>query len=568
MKTSEYLIPTLKETPADAVVVSHQLMLRAGMIRQLAAGIYSWLPLGLRVLRNVEQVVREEMNQAGAQEILMPILQPAELWQESGRWDEYGPELMRLMDRHDRPCVLGPTHEEVVTHLIRGNISSYKQVPLNVYQIQTKCRDEVRPRFGVMRGRDFIMKDAYSFHLSTECLKCTYQKMYEAYFNIFTRLDLEFCAVEADSGAIGGSASHEFHVVADSGEDVIVYDEKGTYAANLEKAAAPALQEKRAVAVAPLEILDTPNVTSIIEIVQHFEIPVEQTVKTLMVKASKQCEAEYVALLLRGDHVLNEVKAEHHPWVATPFEMASEQAIIKITGGSAGSWGPVNLKLPCIADLTVANMSDFVAGANDTGKHYRGINWGRDCSYSDTADLRNAVAGDTTPDGHGHYSVRRGIEVGHIFQLGDKYSKIMKAEVLNDQGKNTTLIMGCYGIGITRIVAAAIEQFHDDRGIVWPDVMAPFNVIIIPLKIEKSQTVRTVSESLYANFVAAGMEVLMDDRKASPGVKFSDAELIGIPHQIIVSDRGLKDGTVEYRNRKTGNQQIVKVEDVSKQLFS
>ena len=561
MRTSQYLIPTLKETPADAVVISHQLMLRAGMIRKLAAGMYTWLPLGLRVLRNVENIVREEMDRSGAQEVLMPMVQNAELWQETGRWDQFGPELLRFKDRHQRDFVLGPTHEEVITDMVRNEISSYKQLPLNLYQIQTKFRDETRPRFGVMRGREFLMKDAYSFHTSTDCLKDEYQNMYATYSRIFDRLGLDYRAVEADSGAIGGSGSHEFHVLAESGEDDIVFSNGSDYAANIEKAEAMAPVASRSAPSIDMHLVDTPDAKTIADLVSQFDLPIEKTIKTLIVAASEACEADFVALLVRGDHELNEIKAEHLPEVASPLRFATEDEIRPVMNAGPGSLGPVNMTIPCIVDRTVAQMSDFGAGANIDGKHYFGINWERDCQYTREADLRNVVEGDDSPDGNGKLFIKRGIEVGHIFQLGNKYSESMNATVLDENGKAVVMTMGCYGIGVSRVVAAAIEQNNDDRGIIWPDAIAPFQIALVPLKIEKSEQVREQTEKLYAELTAAGFDVLMDDRKASPGVKFADMELIGIPHRLVISDRGLESGTLEYKQRRGGDVEHVRIED-------
>lgn len=568
MRTSQYLIPTQKEAPADAVVVSHQLMLRAGMIRKLAAGLYTWLPLGLRVLRKVENIVREEMDRSGAREVLMPMVQNAELWQETCRWDQFGPELLRFKDRHQRDFVLGPTHEEVITDVARNEINSYKQLPLNLYQIQTKFRDEIRPRFGVMRGREFLMKDAYSFHISSDCLKNEYQNMYATYCRILDRLGLDYRAVEADSGAIGGSGSHEFHVLAESGEDDIVFSDTGSYAANIEKAEAVAPAAPRPAPTMDMRVVDTPDAKSIADLVNQFGLPIEKTVKTLIVAASEACEADFVALLVRGDHELNKTKAEHLPEVASPLRFATEDQIRPVMNAGPGSLGPVNTSIPCIVDRTVARMSDFSAGANLDGKHCFGINWERDCHYTREADLRNVIEGDDSPDGNGKLFIKRGIEIGHIFQLGTRYSKAMNATVLDEKGKAVFMAMGCYGIGISRIVAAAIEQNNDDCGIIWPDALAPFQIALIPLKIEKSGQVREQTEKLYTELMAAGFDVLLDDRKASPGVKFADMELIGIPHRLVISDRGLGKGTLEYRCRRGGDVEHVRVDDVINLLGS
>ncbi|MFV3368500.1 proline--tRNA ligase [Pseudomonas sp. NY15435] len=561
MRTSQYLLSTLKETPSDAVVISHQLMLRAGMIRKLASGLYTWLPMGLRVLRKVETIVREEMNAAGALEVLMPAIQPAELWQESGRWQQYGPELLRLKDRHDRDFCVGPTHEEVITDLARNELNSYKQLPINMYQIQTKFRDEIRPRFGLMRGREFIMKDAYSFHASQDSLQATYDVMYGAYSKIFTRLGLDFRAVQADNGSIGGSGSHEFHVLAGSGEDDIVFGESTDYAANIEKAEALPRETARGAATEELRLVDTPETKTIAALVEKFGLPIEKTIKTLVVHAAE--EGKLIALIVRGDHELNEIKAGNHPLVASPLQMASEADIKAAIGAAPGSLGPLNLPLPCIIDRSVALMSDFAAGANVDDKHYFGVNWERDLPVPEVADLRNVVEGDPSPDGKGTLIIRRGIEVGHIFQLGTKYSEAMKLSVLGENGKPVTLIMGCYGIGVSRVVAAAIEQNYDDRGILWPAALAPFQIAIVPMKYE-NEAVRAATDKLYADLTAAGFEVLLDDRdkKTSPGVKFADMELIGIPHRIVVSERGLDEGTLEYKGRRDAESQPVALSDL------
>lgn len=562
MRTTQYLLSTLKETPADAEVISHQLMLRAGMIRKLASGLYTWLPTGLRVLKKVENIVREEMNNAGAIEISMPVVQPADLWQESGRWEQYGPELLRFVDRGERPFVLGPTHEEVVTDLIRNELSSYKQLPLNVFQIQTKFRDEVRPRFGVMRSREFIMKDAYSFHTSQESLQATYDDMYRAYSQSFTRMGLDFRAVQADTGSIGGSASHEFQVLAQSGEDDIIFSTESDYAANMELAEALAPKENRAGATQELIEIDTPNAKTIAELVEQFGLPVEKTIKTLMVKASEESGHTLVALLLRGDHQLNEVKAEKINIIAAPLTFATEEEIRAAVGAGPGSLGPVGLTLPVIADRTVAVMSDFAAGANKDGKHFTGINWQRDLPLARVEDIRNVVEGDASPDGKGTLLIKRGIEVGHIFQLGCKYSEAMKAAVQGEDGRNQTLTMGCYGIGITRIVAAAIEQNHDERGIIWPDALAPFQVAILPMNMHKSFRVQDLAEELYQQLRAKGIEVILDDRKERPGVMFADMELIGIPHTIVIGERNLDSEEIEYKSRREGEKRMIKTSEI------
>ncbi|UYZ82952.1 proline--tRNA ligase [Entomomonas sp. E2T0] len=565
MRTSQYLLPTVKETPADAVVISHQLMLRAGMVRKLAAGLYTWLPLGLRVLRKVEKVVREEMNAIGAQEVLMPAVQPAELWIESTRWEQYGPELLRLKDRHQRDFCFGPTHEEVVTDLVRNEISSYKQLPLTLYQIQTKFRDEIRPRFGLMRGREFLMKDAYSFHTDQASLQVTYDDMYRAYSNIFSRLGLDFRPVEADNGSIGGSGSHEFHVLADSGEDDIVFSDSSDYAANIEKAMAVPHQTERQAATEAMRLVDTPNCKTIEALVEQFNLPIEKTVKTLIAHGAE--EGTLVALIVRGDHQLNEIKAANHPLVASPLVFATDEEIRQAIGAGPGSLGPVNLSMPCIIDRSVAMMSDFGAGANIEDKHYFGINWERDVALPEVADLRNVVAGDPSPDGKGTLVIRRGIEVGHIFQLGTKYSESMNCTVLAENGKPVELIMGCYGIGVSRVVAAAIEQNYDERGILWPETMAPFQIAIVALKYE-DPAIKEVADKLYADLTKAGYEVLLDDRdkKTSPGVKFSDMDLIGIPHRVVVSDRGLKEGQLEYKNRRESDSKNLPLANIVEEL--
>ncbi|WJY15890.1 proline--tRNA ligase [Pectobacteriaceae bacterium CE90] len=562
MRTSQYLLSTLKETPADAEVISHQLMLRAGMIRKLASGLYTWLPTGLRVLKKVENIVREEMDNAGAIEISMPVVQPADLWQESGRWEQYGPELLRFVDRGDRPFVLGPTHEEVITDLIRNEISSYKQLPLNFYQIQTKFRDEVRPRFGVMRAREFLMKDAYSFHTSQESLQVTYDAMYAAYHKIFSRMDLDFRAVQADTGSIGGNASHEFQVLAGSGEDDIVFSTESAYAANIELAEAVAPMATPAAATEELRLVDTPNAKTIAELVEQFNIPVEKTVKTLLVKATEESGHKLVALLVRGDHELNEVKAEKFEPIANPLTFATEEEIRATIGAGPGSLGPVNLPVPVIIDRTVAVMSDFSAGANIDGKHYFGINWERDMALPQVADIRNVVEGDRSPDGKGTLLIKRGIEVGHIFQLGTKYSEALKATVQGEDGRNQILTMGCYGIGVSRVIAAAIEQNHDDRGIIWPEAIAPFHVAILPMNMHKSFRVQEMTESIYQQLRAKGVDVLLDDRKERPGVMFADMELIGIPHTIVIGDRNLDNEEVEYKNRRNGEKQMLKTSEI------
>ncbi|WP_417658485.1 proline--tRNA ligase [Pseudidiomarina sp.] len=566
MRTSQYLLGTLKETPADAEVISHQLMLRAGMIRKVAAGLYTWAPTGLRVLRKVEQVVREEMERAGALEVLMPMVQPADLWQESGRWEDYGPELLRLHDRNQREFVLGPTHEEVICELARKEISSYKQLPLNLFQIQTKFRDEIRPRFGVMRSREFIMKDAYSFHLDQDSLQHTYDVMHGAYCRIFERLGLDYRPVIADTGSIGGSSSHEFHVLASSGEDDIAFSDSSDYAANVELAEAVAPSIERPAATAAMEKVATPAAKTIAALVEQFNLPIEQTVKTLIVHGAE--EGQLVALIIRGDHALNEIKAAKHAQVASPLTFATDEEIRAAVGAGPGSLGPVNLPMPIIVDRSVAVMADFAAGANEDGFHYFNINWERDAAMPDVADLRNVVAGDPSPCGQGTLQIKRGIEVGHIFQLGKKYSEAMKVGVLNDSGKHESLTMGCYGIGVSRIVASAIEQNHDQYGIIWPAALAPFQVALVPMNMHKSARVQEVAEQLYTELQAAGFDVLFDDRKERPGVMFADMELIGVPHQIVIGERNLDEQAVEYKCRRSGEKQKLAIADVVETIRS
>jgi len=549
MRASTFHIMTTRETPADAEIVSHQLMLRSGMIRKLTAGIYTWTPLGWRVLKKVERIVREEMDRAGYLELLMPAVQPAELWKETGRWDDFGDQLLKLRDRAGREYVFGPTHEEVITDLARNELRSYKQLPVTFYQIQTKFRDEIRPRFGVMRAREFLMKDAYSFHIDEASLDATYWEMYEVYSRIFTRAGLQFRAVRADSGAIGGSQSHEFHVLADSGEDQIAFSTGSDFAANVELAEAiPGASESPAPAE-QLRLVDTPGAHTIDDLVRQFDVPVEKTVKTLIVAASAEAAADFVALLVRGDHTLNEFKAARLPQVASPLRFASDEEIREVIGAGPGSLGPVGLRIPCIADRSVAVVADFTAGANQDDKHYFGINWGRDVELPELADLRNVVEGDPSPDGQGTIRLARGIEVGHIFQLGTKYSKSMNAVVLGEDGKSHVMPMGCYGIGVSRIVAAAIEQNHDESGICWPEPIAPFQVAVLPMNAAKSYRVREAAEQLYEELRAAGVEVLLDDRNVRPGVMFNDMELIGVPHRVVIGERGLDEGQLEYRKR-------------------
>ncbi len=547
MRLSKTLIATLKETPADAEVVSHKLMLRAGLIRQLASGLYTWLPLGTRVLRKVENVVREEMNGAGAHEVFMPAVQPAELWQESGRWEEYGPELLRLKDRHDRDFCFGPTHEEVITDIARREIRSYKQLPINLYQIQTKFRDEIRPRFGVMRAREFIMKDAYSFDLDADGLEASYQQMHDAYCRIFSRLGLDYRVVEADSGAIGGSRSHEFHVLADYGEDAIAFSNSGRFAANVELVPCKAEVGARPEPGQQMHTVDTPGQHTIADLAAFLKVPEHLCLKTLLVEGQ---DGGLVALALRGDHDLNLLKASHIEAVKSPISFATPERVAEVVGCGPGSLGPLGLDIPVYADHAAAIMADFVCGANVEDKHLAGVNWGRDLAEPETADLRNAVEGDLSPDGDGSLVIRRGIEVGHIFQLGTKYSKSLHAVVLDEQGKAVELVMGCYGIGVTRVVAAAIEQNHDERGIVWPTAIAPYTLAMLPMNMHKSKRLEAAVTSLYESLLDAGIEVLMDDRPIRPGVMFAESELIGIPHRLVFGERGLDAGVVEYKSRR------------------
>ena len=564
MRTSKYLLATTKETPADAVVISHQLMLKAGLIRKLASGLYNWMPMGLRVLHKVTNIIREEMDNSGALEVSMPVVQPAELWEESGRWEVMGDELQRFKDRHNRDFCLGPTHEEVITDLVRNDISSYKQLPMNIYQIQTKFRDERRPRFGVMRAREFTMKDAYSFHLNQTSLDETYELMYDTYSRIFNRLGFTFRAVEADSGNIGGSSSHEFHVLADSGEHEIVFSTQSDYAANLDLASAGAPTNERPAPKEDLVLVPTPETRTIEQVCELLKVFSNQTVKTLIVLGEE--EDSLVALVLRGDHQLNEVKAGKIAGIASPLVFATDDQIRSAINCDPGSIGPANSPINVIVDRDAAILSDFICGANQNGHHFTGANWDRDARIDAIVDLRNVAEGDPSSDGKGTLSVKRGIEVGHIFQLGSKYSEAMNATVLNENGKSTVMEMGCYGIGVSRIVAAAIEQSHDDKGIIWPNNIAPFHIVIIPLNAHKSEKVIEVSESLYAQLQEAGLDVLLDDRdkKTSPGVKFADMELIGIPHRLVVSDRGLENDTVEYKHRsKDGTQDLAVSEAIS-----
>ncbi len=558
MRISNLLIPTLRDAPADAEVISHQLMVRAGLIRQLASGIYTWLPLGLRTLRKVENIVRAEMDAAGAQEVLMSGVQPAELWQESGRWDDYGPELLRLVDRHDRGFCLGPTHEEIITDLVRGEIRSYKQLPANFYQIQTKFRDEIRPRFGIMRAREFLMKDAYSFHLGHDSLQATYDQMYATYSRIFDRIGLDYRAVIADTGNIGGSASHEFHVLADSGEDLIAFSSDGSYAANVEMVACPAAEIENSSPTAEMSRVTTPDQHTIAEVCEFLNTVPSQCVKTLVVEANG---GGLVALVLRGDHELNAIKAQNLEGVAEPLRFAGADEIKAAVGCGPGSLGPVDITIPVIVDHAAAALVDFVCGANSEGFHLTGVNWARDAAGATVADLRNAVVGDPSPNGDGVLDIKRGIEVGHIFQLGTKYSEAMKAQVLDANGSAVTMAMGCYGIGVSRIVAAAIEQNHDEKGIIWPISIAPFECVIAPINMHKSERLKAAAEALYQELVEAGVDVLLYDRKERPGVMFADLELIGIPHRLVISDKGLDADELEYKGRTADSAETVAATD-------
>ena len=562
MRFSEYPLTTLKEVPAEAEIVSHKLMLRAGLIRRLASGLFSWMPLGLRVLRKVEAVVREEMDRAGALELLMPAVQPAELWQESGRWEQYGPLLLRMKDRHERDYCFGPTHEEVITDIARKELRSYKQLPVNWYQIQVKFRDEIRPRFGVMRSREFIMKDAYSFDIDDAGLAVSYGRMHAAYSAIFARLGLRFRVVDADSGEIGGSRSQEFHVLADSGEDAIAYCDEDGYASNVETATTLPPAGARPAPGQELEKVATPGARSIAALCEALDVAPERTLKTLIVEGS----AGPVALALRGDHELNAVKAQKLPGVASPLTMADAETVRRVTGCAPGFAGPIGLQIPILYDHATRNMADFVIGANEEDMHFTGANFDRDIEVADTVDLRNVVEGDPTPGGTGTLSIARGIEVGHIFQLGDKYSRAMNATVQDAEGRDRTMAMGCYGIGITRIVGAAIEQNHDANGIIWPEPLAPFDVVLIPINMHRSDAVREAAEALYAELAALGYEVLFDDRDVRPGVKFADAELIGIPHRLVVSERGLESGELEYRHRRDAESRHLNRESALKEL--
>ncbi|MCW8107335.1 proline--tRNA ligase [Alteromonas ponticola] len=562
MRTSQYLLSTQKETPADAEVISHQLMLRAGMVRKLASGLYTWLPTGLRVLNKVAEIVREEMNKAGALEVLMPVVQPADLWQESGRWDEYGPELLRIQDRQQRDFVLGPTHEEVITALVRNEVSSYKQLPLNLYQIQTKFRDEIRPRFGIMRGREFTMKDAYSFHLQEECLNNTYQDMYQAYTNIFTRMGLDFRAVIADSGAIGGSVSHEFHVLAKSGEDAIAFSNESDYAANVEMAQAVKPERPAVTSPQSSEKAKKSNQQSLEEFYAAQGKSAAEALKVVIVKAAAKADEEHdnwIMLVLRSDHELNEIKLEKTGKVAIPIVYAGEEKATSLVGCSPTSANPLQASLPLIVDHSAASLCNFICGANEPDMFFTSANWE---VPPESFDIRNVISGDMSPDGKGTLEIKRGIEVGHIFQLGTKYSEAMNCGVLSESGKHQTLMMGCYGIGVSRIVAAAIEQNHDKYGIMWPDAIAPFKLAIIPMNMHKSHRIMEVAESLYATLKEKGIDVLFDDRKERPGVMFNDMELIGIPHTIVIGERNLDNQQVEYKNRRTGEKSLIDLDAI------
>ncbi|MFW1645770.1 proline--tRNA ligase [Acinetobacter guillouiae] len=569
MRASRFLFATLRETPNDAEVISHQLMLRAGMIRKLASGLYTWLPMGVRVLNKVEAIVREEMNRAGSLETLMPVTQPASLWEESGRYVQYGPELLRFKDRHSNDFVLGPTHEEVITDLARNELKSYKQLPMNFYQIQTKFRDEIRPRFGVMRSREFIMKDAYSFHVDQASLQETYDVMYDTYCRIFTRLGLNFRPVQADTGSIGGSGSHEFHVLASSGEDDIAFSTQSDYAANVEMAEA-VLTGERAAPTQDLKIVDTPNQKTIADVSAFLNTDPAQSVKALLVQgiADEKGHVPVIALFLRGDHELNEIKAEKHPLIAAPLTFATDTQLnaLGLTAGFCGPQGLVEKGLTVIVDRAASVLSDFVAGANEVDKHATGINWDRDATFTEVFDLRNVVEGDPSPDGQGTILIKRGIEVGHIFQLGTKYSEALGCKVLGDDGKPLVVTMGCYGIGVTRVVASAIEQNFDEKGIIWPSAIAPFEVAIVPMNAQKSPRTLEAAEALYTELQAAGYDVLLDDRNERPGVKFSDLELTGIPHRIVIGEKGLDAGTFEYKGRRDAESVNLSKDDLMAKL--
>ncbi len=559
MRLSQYPIATLRDVPADAEVVSHRLMLRAGMIRRLAAGLYSWLPMGLRTLKKAERIVREEMDRAGALELIMPTVQPAELWKESNRWIKYGPELLRFKDRHEREFVYGPTHEEVITDIARRELRSYKQLPVNFYQIQSKFRDEIRPRFGVMRAREFIMKDAYSFHIDEPSLAQGYRAMFDAYTRIFTRMGLKFRAAQADGGSIGGNVSQEFHVLAESGEDAIAYSTSGDYASNLETATTLQPAGARPAPSQELRKIATPGVRTIADLSAFLGVPATACVKTLMVDGA---DGAVIAVILRGDHELNAVKAQKLAGVANPLRMASAERVREAANSDLGSLGPVGFRGTIYVDHAAAQLADFVCGANENDMHLTGVNWGRDLPEPRAFDIRNIVPGDPSPTGSGTLEIARGIEVGHIFQLGQLYSQALQASVLDEQGKAVTMFMGCYGIGVTRVVAAAIEQNHDANGIIWPETLAPFNVIVVPINYQKSERVRRAADRLYEDLGAAGIDVLLDDRDARPGVKFADAELIGIPHRLVIGDRGLETGKLEYRHRRDSESTEIPAADV------
>ncbi|NVK75337.1 MAG: proline--tRNA ligase [Oceanospirillaceae bacterium] len=565
MRASNYLFSTLRDAPTDAVVTSHQLMVRAGMIRQISKGLYTWLPTGLRVFRKIENIVRDEMEKTGSLEVIMPGVQPAELWQETGRWQKYGPELLRMQDRHGRDYCLGPTHEEVITDLARNELTSYKQLPMNFFQIQTKFRDEVRPRFGVMRSREFCMKDAYSFHVGAESLQETYDIMHQAYCNVFDRIGLDYRPVRADTGSIGGAYSHEFHVLADSGEDDIAFSDSSDFAANIELAEAICLKEKADAPTQNIEEVFTPDCKTIQKVADFLKLDVTSTVKTMLIKAVDENEQPSIAaLVLRGDHNINEIKVEKLSGIVTPFEFADEADIVAKIGCAPGSIGPKGLAekgVRVIVDRSAAVMSDFCAGANKDDYHFTGLNWERDCAAFETADIRNVVEGDPSPDGQGTIIIKRGIEVGHIFQLGQQYAEALKATVLDENGKAQVMHMGCYGIGVSRIVAAAIEQNFDEKGILWPESIAPFDIAIVAMNYDKSEAVRTECDRLYAELKAKGLDVLLDDRKERPGVKFADCELLGIPHRLVVGDKGLDKGTLEYRYRKADENQDIAIAD-------
>lgn len=560
MKVSNFPISTLRETPAEAELISHQLMLKAGLIKRLSSGLYTWGPIGLKVMRKVENIVREEMTKISSVELLMPNVQPAELWEESGRWSQFGPELLRMKDRKGAEFCYGPTHEEVITDYVRREVSSYKDLPLSYYQIQTKFRDEVRPRFGVMRSREFIMKDAYSFHTTQESLQATYDDMYSAYNNIFSRMDLNFRPVQADSGSIGGSASQEFHVLADSGEDAIAFSNESDYAANVEMAVALPPKGERPAPSETMEIIDTPNAHTIDDVSAQLNKDPKTSIKSLLVKGEEQ--GSVVTLLMQGNDHLNELKAEKLEGVFSPLTYADEDELMSAAGCNAGSIGPVGLKTKVYADHATKNMADFVCGANQDGKHYVGVNWERDLPEAEYVDLRDVVEGDPSPDGKGTLSILRGIEVGHIFQLGTKYSEAMKATVLGENGKPVTMSMGCYGIGITRVVAACIEQKHDDNGIIWPTELAPFQMSIVPINYHKSEEVKATADKLHEDLLAAGFDVLLDDRNMRPGAMFADHELIGIPHRVVISDRGLIEGQLEFKSRTADDAENVAQADI------